>query len=252
MGDGDRIRDGLTASVSGPGRGRAAADRLCEACVDLLDIDGAALSIVYDGVISRSLGASSPLSRQLDELQFTLGEGPCLQAVSEFAPVLITDLEEFGLRWPGFAGAALTRGVRAVFALPVSAAASAIGALDLYRHTSGELATSVLAGGLVAAELAALPLLDLMGIDLDAAVTDESSDAWAQLEDLTRVEVYQAAGMLIEQLDLPAADALIRLRAYAFAHDMTASEVAFAILEEGLVITNDQSRASDQDPGAGT
>jgi hypothetical protein len=250
MDDGARIRDGLTAALAGSGRGRAAADRLCTACVELLDIDGAALSIIYDGAISRSLGASGELSRELDELQFTLGEGPCLQAVGQSAPVLVPDLDDAdGTSWPAFAGAALHRGVRAVFALPVSAAASAIGALDLYRHRPGDLDEIALAGGLVAAEIAALPLLDLMGIDLDAAVNDETSDAWAQLTELTRVEVYQAAGMLVGRLNITPADALIRLRAYAYAHDLTASDVAFAIIEDGLLLTDDQRRARDPHEG---
>ncbi|MGX7677946.1 GAF and ANTAR domain-containing protein [Jatrophihabitans sp. DSM 45814] len=245
MDDGDRIRDGLTAALSGAGRGRAAADRLCSACVDLLDVDGAALSIIYDGAISRSLGASGQLSRELDELQFTLGEGPCLQAVTQWSPVLVADLDDpTETLWPGFAGAALQRGVRAVFALPVSAAASAIGALDLYRHKPGELGDLALAGGLIAAELAALPLLDLMGIDLEAAMTDETSGAWEQLTQLTRVEVYQAAGMLIGQLNLSPAEALIRLRAYAYANDLTASDVAYAIIEDGLLLADDEGRAS--------
>jgi hypothetical protein len=210
--------------------------------VDLLDVDGAALSIIYDGVISRSLGASGQLSRELDEMQFTLGEGPCLEAVSQWRPVLIADLDDPATSvWPAFAGAALQRGVRAVFALPVSAAASAIGALDLYRHRPGELDGLALTGGLIAAELAALPMLDLMGLDLDAAVSDEASGAWEQLTQLTRTEVYQAAGMLIGQLNVSAAEALIRLRAYAYSHDLTASEVAFAIIERRLLLADDAS-----------
>jgi hypothetical protein len=107
-----------------------------------------------------------------------------------------------------------------------------------------------LAGGLVAAELAALPLLDLMGIDLEAAVTDETSGAWQQLTDLTRVEVYQAAGMLIGQLNLSATEALVRLRAYAYINDLTASQVAFAIIEEGLLLgDDDEGRAHESEKG---
>lgn len=251
MDDVDLVRDGLTAALAGSGRGHAAAERLCGACVEFLGVDGAALSIIYDGAISRSLGASDQLSRELDDLQFTLGEGPCLQAAKSSAPVLVTDLDDPNLTlWPGFAEAALQRGVRAVFALPVSAAASTIGALDLYRRRPGELGDVALAGGLVAAELAALPLLDLMGIDLEAAVTDETSGAWQQLTELTRVEVYQAAGMLIGQLNLSAAGALVRLRAYAYINDLTASQVAFAIIEEGLLLgDDDEGRAHESEEG---
>jgi len=242
----------LTAAMAGPGRGREAADRLCGACVSLLDVDGAALSVIYDGAISRSLGSSSSVSRELDELQFTLGEGPCLDAVRSAAPVLIPDLNDPAMqRWPGFARAATQRGVRAVFALPVAVASLPIGALDLYRTRTGDLADSVLAGGLIAAELAALPLLDLMDLDLQAAVSDQDSDAWEQLSSLTRLEVYQAAGILIAQLGVTPSEALVRLRAHAFAHNRTASEVALDIIEHRLRLpddsTDDPTPAEDGD-----
>jgi hypothetical protein len=237
----DRIREGLTAAVTGSHRGSAVADRLCGACVELLDVDGAALSVILDGAISRSFGASSAASRELDELQFTLGEGPCLDAVRDSVPVLADDLRDpASARWPGFASAAAERGVRAVLALPVAVTSFSIGALDLYRTRSGQLDAAVLAGGLIAAELAALPLLDLMGIDLAAAVTDDASSAWSELTSLTRVEVYQAAGMIVAQLGVTPSEALVRIRAYAFAHGLSASEVAYEIVERRLRLARDE------------
>lgn len=252
MDDGDRMRDGFSAAISGAGRGAGVADRLCGACVEMLVVDGAAVSIIHEGSISRSFGASSDLSRELDELQFTFGEGPCLDAVRGGGPVMVTDLAD-GHRdqWPAFSIAALDRGVRAVFALPVTVANMHIGALDLYRNTPGGLDSSQLAGGLVAAEFAALPLLDMMGSDLDAAVADATSPAWTELTALTRVEVYQAAGILIAQLGVRPAEALVRLRAYAYAHDMTASEVAFEIIEHRLRLDDDHS-SRDTDPVEGS
>lgn len=238
----EAVHGQLAAAMAGAGRGRAAADRLCAACVELLDVDGAALSIMYDGVVSRSFAASSPLSRELDELQFVLGEGPCTEAIRTSAPALKADLNDSGdVRWPGFTDEALRRGVQAVFALPVSVAAAPIGALDMYRHTPGELELATLAGALVAADLAALPLLDVMGLDLDAAVNDESSSAWKELSALTRIEVYQAAGMVIGQLGLSPAEALVRIRGYAYVHDMTASEVAYNIVERRLRLPDDHA-----------
>jgi len=249
--DGDRIHDGLTAAVDGVQGARAVADRLCAACVELLEVDGAALSVIYDGGLSRSLGSSSVLSGELDELQFTLGEGPCLESASRAAPVLVADLNDaVADRWPAFASAAAERGVRAVFALPVAVVGFPIGALDLYRNRPGALTAEMLAGGLLAAEFAVFPLLDLMGLDMNAAVTDHRSTAWSELAALTRTEVYQAAGMLIAQLGVPLAEALVRLRAYAFAHDLTASAVAFQILDRDLRLANDRTdslRGPDSD-----
>ena len=61
------------------------------------------------------------------------------------------------------------------------------------------LSAEQLAGALVAAELAQMPLLDLLAEDLQAAVADPDSDSWAELKTLSRAEVSQATGMLVAQ-----------------------------------------------------
>lgn len=215
--------------------GRSSADRLCVACVDLLDIDGAAISLVHEGAMSGTFGSSGALSRRLDELQFTFGEGPCMDAVSEGRPVLAPDLAHADLsRWPAFAPAVLENGVQAVFALPVQVARVPVAALDLFRLSSGPLSPDDLSGGLLAAELARLPLLDLISGADDWMAGGQIDAAWSQLESLERVEVYQATGMVMAQLDIGPADALVRLRAHAFSSGQTASEVAWAIVERRL------------------
>ena len=242
--DRDALRAGLSAAVAGAERGRAAANRLCSACVELLDVDGAALSIINNGAITRSLGADSALSRELDELQFTFGEGPCLDAVNASRPVLVDDLlGSVMYKWPAFCDAATRRGVRAVFALPVTVAGFPIGMLELFRRRPGPLDEPNLYAAMLAAELAVLPLLDLMGMTSNAPAADTTSTEWEELGALTRIEVYQAAGMLIANLGVSPAEALVRLRGYAYAHDMTASEVAFEIIARRLRLTDDASAA---------
>jgi hypothetical protein len=241
----ERLRAGLGAAVAAGG-GLAAADQLCRACVELLEVDGAAISVVHDGASRGTFGSSGELSKRLDEFQFTFGEGPCLDAVTQRRPVLVADLGDTAeARWPAFAGAVLDLGVHAVFALPVAVATAQVGALDLFRSTPGALAADSLAGGLLAAELAALPLLDLMSADVDWAAAGEGGDGWSQLASLERVEVYQATGMVMGMLDVGPAEALVRLRAHAYASGLTASEVAWSIVERRLQLTDDSA------PGAG-
>jgi hypothetical protein len=218
--------------MSGAGSALGAADRLCHACVDLLEVDGASVSLAHDGSTRGTFGSSGDMSRRLDELQFTFGEGPGLDAVRQGRLVLVPDLgDPAEERWPAFADALLRSGICAVFALPVTIASQQIGALDLFRRRAGELSESALAGGLLAAELAALPLMDLMNSDVDWDVAGQGGDGFEQLASLSRVEVYQATGMLIGALDVGPAEALVRLRAHAYAHDMTAAETAWAIIE---------------------
>ena len=218
--------------MSGAENALRAADLLCFACVELLEVDGASVSLAHGGATQGTFGSSGEMSRRLDELQFTLGEGPCLDAVRHGRPVLVADLDDpEDERWPAFTGELLRSGINAVFALPVRIASQQVGALDLFRRRAGELTGRALTGGLLAAELAAVPLMDLMSSDLDWDASAEGGDGWDQLASLSRVEVYQATGMLIGALDIGPTEALLRLRAYAFAHDMTAAETAWAILE---------------------
>ena len=109
-----------------------------------------------------------------------------------------------------------------------------VGALDLFRAHPGVLGAEQLAGALVAAELAQMPLLDLLAEDLQAAVADPDSDSWAELNTLSRAEVSQATGMLVAQLEVEPAAALVRLRAHAFATGRSATDVACDILDRRL------------------
>lgn len=68
------IVEQLTAEV-GARRGSAAADRLCELCVELFGVDAAAVSLILDGANTGTLGASSGRARMRDELQFHVGRG---------------------------------------------------------------------------------------------------------------------------------------------------------------------------------
>lgn len=246
----DALRSALDAAVQGAAPGLAAADALCRACVELLDVDGAAISLFHEGKTYGTFGSCGELSRQLDELQFTYGEGPCSEAMKDDRIVLVAELDA-DQRWPAYAGAVLALGIRAVFALPVTVSAAPIGVLDLFRTQPGALCGDDLTGAVLAAELAALPLLDLMTADVDWSQVAESRDGWSQLASLERVEVYQATGMIMGQFEVGPTEALVRLRALAFARGMTASAVSWQIVEGHLVVENDASwRLPPPDQGA--
>lgn len=246
MAPGDVVRSRLGSAIGRTSSGLTSADRLCHACVELLDVDGAAISLIHGGSSQGTFGSSGEISRRLDELQFTLGEGPCLDSVRQARPVLVPDFRTPAAQgWPAFAGAAQDLGVRAVFALPVAVARSWVGALDLFRNTPGPLSADALSGGLWAAELAALPLLDLMTATVDWSAAAEGGDGWSELASLERVEVYQATGMVMGQLGVGPTEALVRLRAHAFAQSRSVSDVAWDIVERRL------SLPPDHEPPAG-
>lgn len=205
-----------------------------------LEVDAAAISLVFDGASSGTLGSSSPAARTYDELQFTFGEGPCLEAVARRIPILVVDLADpEEVRWPAYGPALLAHRIRGVCAIPVVVAGEFVGALDLFRSQPGPMPGENLAGAVTAAELAGIPVLDLMDGDLEAAVADPNSNAWAELNSLSRAEVSQATGMLVAQLDVEPADALVRLRAHAYATGRSATDVARDILDRRLMLEAD-------------
>ncbi|WP_123029075.1 GAF and ANTAR domain-containing protein [Mycolicibacterium stellerae] len=227
-------------AVVGDARGAQAGDRLCEACVALFDVDAAAISLIFDGVDIGILGASGTTARELDELQFTVGEGPCLDAVAHRIPIFVLDLADpREVSWPAYRPALLAREIRGVYALPIVIAGQFVGALDLFRNLPGLLAADDLTGVLAAADLAQLPFLDFVGTDLETALTDPDSDAWAELDTLSRTEVSQATGALVAQLEVAPAAALLRLRAHAYVTGRSATDIALDILAHRLELEAD-------------
>jgi ANTAR domain/GAF domain len=206
----------------------------------LFSIDAAAISLVFAGVTGGTFGSSGATARTYDELQFTLGEGPCMDSIALRAPVLVADLANAHEdRWPAYGRAMLDHRVRSIFAIPVAVAGEYVGALDLFRAQPGDLPVDYLAGAVLAAELAGVPLLDLMDSDLQAAVNDPDSSAWAEFNALSRAEVSQATGMLVAQLGVEPAEALVRLRAHAYATNRSATDVARDILDLRLQLDSD-------------
>jgi GAF domain/ANTAR domain len=224
------VTRGQLAQAVGPRRGAEAGDRLSEACVELLGVEAAAISIVIAGQQTATLGVSSPTARMYDEVSFTFGEGPCLAAVTRRRPVIVVDLSDpMGLSWSGYATAMSAHGICSVWAVPLVVAGEYVGALTLFGTSPGAPTGGQLDGALVVAEMAGMPLLDLVASDRYGAV-ETVGNRGADWGALTRVEVNQATGMLIQQLDVDPVEALARLRAHAYVSGRSASDVAHDIL----------------------
>lgn len=138
-------------------------------------------------------------------------------------------------RWPVYASAASAQGVRAVFAFPLGMGDACLGALDVYRSHTGPLTPAAHAGAVSFAAYATETLLHGQA----QAGPDQAPPG---LDDVlsTRYEVYQAQGMLTVQLGVGLEEALLRLRAHAFAHGRNVVEVAREVLDGTLVLERDQ------------
>ena len=226
------IDDEPTAATGAIGR----LQQLCTALNRALPASGIALSLLTEDQVSGgTLAASDSQSRALEDLQFTLGEGPCIDAYTSRRPVLEPDLPVFGLRrWPGFAPAAHERGVRAVFAFPLQVGAARAGAMDVYRDVPGSLTPASLAQAFTFAEVAMGLLVDGRVAGVDTSTTTVVDDALAQ-----RLEVYQAQGMTMVDLGVGIDEAMARLRGHAFAEGRSVDDVAKDVVAGRLRLGRD-------------
>ena len=215
---------------------RMLAERICRACVDGLDVDGAALSLLTTGQAWETLCASDATADLLEDLQFTLNEGACLQAAATGSPVLVPDLHDSVevARWPMFAAAVMEHTeVRALFALPLQWGAVNLGVLDLYRSAPGGLSHAQWRDAQSAVDVAALMMLGLR------THPGDGEPAWLDGLAANRAEVHQATGMVLAQLGISAEQALARLRGHAFAQQRLLIDVARDVVARRLTFTKD-------------
>ena len=195
---------------------------LCLACADVLGVTGAGLMLTSGGRSLGCVGVSDRVTEAVEQVEYTLGEGPCVAAYNDKTPVFDIDLADEAIaRWPEFRLGALAVGIRAAFGFPLLIDRICIGALNLYNDRPGALTDDQIADALTAARLASRTLLDWQ------ADAPPGTVAW-QLEQVPshRVEVHQATGRISVQAGISLADALVLLRAYAFSHDRPISDVA--------------------------
>lgn len=235
--------DRLAALLAGGSDGQPLTDRVCRAAVTLLPVSGAAISVSTGTAQLGAVSASDDLAARIEELQFTVGEGPGLAAFQAGSPVLVADLADptdpVSARWPGFTAGAGALGLRAVFAFPLHIGAIALGALDLYRASPGLLDRAALTEALLVADAAALALLDLRAARSGDGIAAGMAARLLDGASFYRSEVHQAAGMIMVQLGVAVDTALVRLRAFAFAADRPIGEVARDVVGRQLRLDAD-------------
>ncbi|MEV6756631.1 GAF and ANTAR domain-containing protein [Streptomyces sp. NPDC051214] len=190
------------------------------------------LTLAIDAALAQrvSLCAAGPLAPKGEELQISLGEGPCVQALNQRADVLVADLDDPATteHWPVYAQRARSHQIRAAFALPIlngsdqSRQAGLV--LTLYRHRPGRISDADLQTAQDHAEAADLLLL--------AAPLPAGGDlvhAW--LLPLNAV-VHQAIGMISYRYSLTGGQALAVLRARAYTQETALTPLAQAIVDD--------------------
>lgn len=210
--------------------------QLCDDLVSALPVDGVALTLRSGRDHSQLVYATDALTAALDELEFTIGEGPGLDCYRAGRPSLEPDLasEATFARWPGFSSEARHLGAGALFAFPMHLGSGSIGNATLYRSTSGPMDGAEIASATGCVDKIVHAVLELL---------KPSGQLRAGLENsiviLGHPEVAQATGMIAVQLGVSITEALARLRARAFVERSAISEIACDVIARRRRFTND-------------
>jgi hypothetical protein len=214
---------------------------ICDRCVSEVAVTGAGATVLSTADDNTRFGhrrglvhASNPTSARLEDLQLTVGEGPCVDAFASGGPILVPNLVADISRWPAFGSAAVELGAAAVFSFPLQVGVVRLGSLDLYRDRPGELAGPALSDALILADLATHTVIE----QLDGHTIEDVT--W--LAD-PHMEIHQAVGMVRIQLGGTSDAALLRLRAYAFTNGLPLAEVAQQVVSRTLQFDRDEEPA---------
>ncbi|GAB3733988.1 ANTAR domain-containing protein [Amycolatopsis oliviviridis] len=202
---------------------------VCSVAGECTEADGAAISLRAQGDRQELVAFTDDWSSHLEELQFTVGEGPAAEAYATGGPVLVSDLAFEEYRWPGFTDGAAEHGLRAVFAFPLQVGAILLGTLSLYRRVPEALGVDALGDALILADIATSALVS------DASSVNGPIAPWARMEAEGHYDdVNIATGMLAAELGISLGEALLRLRAHAFSHRIPITEVARMVMNRQL------------------
>lgn len=215
---------------------RSSTARLSSVCVEMLAVTGVGISVMGADHGGPMCVSDSSVAA-LEDLQYTVGQGPCRDAYDSGVPVLAPRLDAVAwARWPSFVHLAQARRIGAVFAYPLIAGGAPIGVIAVYQHVEGELTSSQHQDCVGLAAILAETVLSLQD-DAPAGTLATGLDDIVRY----RAEIYQASGMVSIQLSIPAPEAVVRIRAHAYATSQTVAAVAAEIVARRLRLPKDGS-----------
>ena len=211
--------------------------RLCDIAAEVSGATGAVITLLADELALGSLCTTDGVAAYLDDLQYSLGEGPSIDANRVGRAMMEPELGSPNVdRWPAFTPPAIQAGARAIFAFPIRIGARRIGALTLYRDRPGPLVGEQHKNALVVADIAARTVLSIQAEAPPGSVGVELEDG-ANFHFI----VHQAAGILSAQLEIGVTEALVRLRSRAFLLGTQIDQVAESVVAGRLRFSDTES-----------
>ncbi|WP_434992088.1 GAF and ANTAR domain-containing protein [Arthrobacter sp. Ld5] len=184
---------------------------------------GAGVSLIKDNKPT-SVGATDRLVLQADELQYDLGDGPCLSAWSEGKAMYIEDTET-DRHWHDWSASAVSAGIRSCYSVPLQEGPRRLGAMKIYAATPDAF-TSQDQHILAHLALSAAVLLGhIQANDTPQRLSEKFKETLR-----TRDTIAIARGIIMEQHDVPEDEALTYLLERAGDEGISLRDVARIVL----------------------
>jgi len=195
---------------------------LCAVAAELTELSGAGISLSSSGDEMTKLCTSNRVAENLMDLEITVGEGPGSEAsrsgeANDEVDLMAPEIS----RWMAYSPEAVVAGARAVFGFPVRIGAVRFGALSLFRDSPGPLSETQSSDAYLMASVIGRAVLAMQAGAPSGSLLGE-----LQGQSTFDFSVHQAAGMLSVQGSLSMKDALVALRAHAFAVKITSAALA--------------------------
>ena len=171
-----------------------------------------------------TVASSDALAEELDEVQYGVDAGPCLDALRNDRINSIADLS-IEDRWPTYCKHALSKGVRASFSIPLRAGGSSVGALNLYSKSSPFDAPVRQHASVFAAQAAAAITMTMRYAD-QVTLTEQLRTALT-----SRSVIDQAMGIIMGQRRCTAEEAFGVLRAASQRRNIRLRDVARELVD---------------------
>ena len=203
-------------------------DRLCNVCMDVTATSGVGIMLRSGNVRRGSLGMTDAVSSFIEELQFMLGEGPCIDAYNLGVPIAEPDLADRTSRW--LASPLRTQARReSALCVPTSGRCCPYRFARSLPYHSGALSDDQHANALIVADVVSQAVLTMQA---EAPLGELAARLEAVMA--PQIVVYQAVGIVSAQLGVSVDESLIRLKAHAFANDHLLTELAQDVLARRL------------------
>jgi len=198
---------------------------LVDRCSELLVADTAGVLLEAPAGTLALAAATSPEMLEIEDLEMSLGQGPCLEAYQTGRQVTAADLGQCRDRWPQFVDRIGELGMRSAYAFPLRLRDDRIGALNLYWSAVGAGSPREISLGQALADTAAVGILQERAV----FEAERRSEQLQRALD-SRIVIEQAKGMLAERRGLRPGEAFTVLRTHARSNNLKLREACRLLL----------------------